>query len=131
MADTFEIGLTFGGMVTLKSIGVKNPLDEPVSCSETRELADGSVLEVGWAVCIWHWDYIDKAQFTTLKNFFTTNNVYLYIKTRDDADAYNVYYALATFPVQKDWTTGNANARKVKDFSITFKKLVLVEEETS
>ena len=127
MTDQFEIGMAIESMASLVSLGIKKPMDEPVASSAEIELSDATTREMGWRVCAWHWDMMSSTAYNAVKSYIGN----IYIRTRDENDAYKLYSCFAKHPIPVEWSVGNKNGRRVINYTIKFKKLIEIVEESS
>jgi hypothetical protein len=118
MAYEFKIGTTFGGKVTLASLGIKDPLWEFVPYSKTFDLGDGTQRGGGWPVTIWHWGFLPSAKRDVLKAYCPGASAIIHITTPNNALANIGYQAIMVWPARETKVAG-----RVLDISIMFRGL--------
>lgn len=121
----YKIGTTLENMVTLKSLGIKNPSDDPAIASDAIITGGRMVRSVGSPVNNWHWGIISLSARNALKNYCTGKSAWVYIETMEADRNYSIYYALMVWPDRERQTVD-----KVLDLTIDF-MFMTKEEETS
>ena len=93
MSD-FQIGSTELGMVTLNSLGVNTPQNDPVYFSQSVDRADALVSGVGWSTDVWMWAGISIAQRNIMKTYCTGKSSSVYIRTMLSDQIYATFRAV-------------------------------------
>lgn len=120
-----EIGSTIESMVTLSSLGIKCPDNDPSEGTETILLGSKKVRDVGPDTESWHWDFMPLAKRNSLKAYCVDRSAWVYIKTLMSDDTYKIFHCLMVWPNRER----NSNAR-ILDLTINFMFLQeIVEEE--
>lgn len=112
---SFSIGTTLENMVTLDSLGIKNPEDDPRQDNSIL-LGSRKVKDVGSLTNSWHWGFIHLSQRDILRNYCTGKSAWVYISTYSNEDRlFHTYYCLMLWPEGERQKSG-----KVIDFTINF-----------
>lgn len=118
----FEIDTT-AVTVNVESLGT--PLLPPRSTftefSQDVDLASGGVRGGGWIAATWTWDFMSQAQYTQLLVFCPGKSADIYIKTKDDHEAFAIYSCTMVRPSAPERGDGT-----IRDLTIHFRNLVLV-----
>ncbi len=120
--NTFKIGLSQIGMVTLASLGIPEPLSGYQPYSQDFDQADAMVSGIGWATDTWRWAFLTLAQISALRTFCPGKSARVYIQTLSDGKIAREYLAILIWPKKETRTAG-----KALDVSLEFRLLEELE----
>lgn len=121
----YKIGTTLENMVTLKSLGIKNPSDDPAIASDSIITGGRKIRSVGSSINNWHWGIIKLSARNSLKQYCSGKSAWVYIRTMEVDRNFSIYHALMVWPDRERQTVD-----KVIDLSIDFLFMTKVDEET-
>lgn len=117
------IGTTLENMVTLESLGISNPEDDPRQ-EESVLLGSRKVKDIGSISNSWHWGFIQFLKRDTLRTYCPEKSAWVYISTYSNEDRlFHTYYCLMVWPEGERQRSG-----KVIDFTINFLFMQEIEE---
>jgi len=121
MTYEYSIATTYVGLTTLKAQGISRwPRQSFQPYVDERDAGGGGIIVVGTARERWTWDLICRADWNILYNYRTGATTPVFIRTKDELDAWHSYSALMIWPGNVDWVV-----TKAFKFSIEFHNLVL------
>lgn len=117
---SYQIGTTYGGLANVESLAtpLAAPRSTPPDYSQPIELVSGGVRGGGWLACTWSWATMTQAQYDQLRTFCSGKSAEVYINTRKDDGAYQVYTAWLVWPEQPRRDSG-----RVLDVVLEFRDL--------
>jgi len=123
MADNleYEIGSSFGGMVTLFSLDILAPRCDYIPYAASVVLGDGQVFGIGKPATQWHWGFLTAAQRASLRSYCSGSSATVYIRSRADDNAFYEYSAILVWPANEERVGG-----RVIDFTLEFRSMVII-----
>lgn len=106
--NTFKIGLSQAGMVTLASLGIPEPLSGYQPYSQDFDQADAMVSGIGWATDTWRWAFLTLAQISSLRLFCPGKSAQVYIQTLTDGKIARQFSAILVWPKKETRTAGKS-----------------------
>jgi len=106
VTTTCEIGTTYGGMVTLASLGIPGPVTSYRPSSDRVRTASGLLHERGWATAEWRFPLLTQAQIEALRDIVGNNaSAAVFIKTPINEDrAPTVFECVVDWPEDETGT---------------------------
>lgn len=120
--NDFQIGTSQAGMVTLKSLGLVEPLSEYQAYSQAIDTADGAQQGEGWPLASWRWAFITLGARYSLKTYCPGRSALVYIRTLDDTKTAIDARAIVIWPEKE-----TRSASKVLEFTLQFRILEILE----
>jgi len=115
---TFQIGATEIGMVTLASLSIHNPQNNPAYFSQSANKGNNLVAGLGFPTDVWSWAGMTITQRNVLKGYVTNKSEEVFIQTMTSDQAYVGYRAIMIWP-----ETETQQSTFVFDLSIRFRLL--------
>lgn len=118
----FAIGTTQAGMVTLKSLGIPDPLPGYEPYSQDFDQADALVSGHGWALDVWRWGFLSLVQLASLRAYCPGRSAQVYIRTVKDGKVAAEFRAVLIWQKKENRVSG-----KVLDVVLQFRLLEELE----
>lgn len=115
----FAIGTSSSVITDLYDLKVVAPRESFLPSSERRDLSDGSVGDYGFASAEWHWDFLRRDQWQTLKAFRSGASTDVFLTTRNQFNQWNTYQGKMIWPDKEEWS-----ATRGMKFTLRFNALV-------
>lgn len=112
---TYKIGTTQPGLVTLKSLGIPDPLPSYEKYSQYELGGDGLEVGRGWGLAVWKWGFLTMTQRAALRVYIANVSTNLVIRMPDDSKTDHDFTAQAFWP-KRETRSGN----KTIDFQLEF-----------
>jgi hypothetical protein len=120
--NTFKIGTSQVGLVTLQSLGVPEPLSGYQPYSQEFDQADALVSGQGWATDTWRWAFLTLTQLSALRAYCSGKSAEVYIQTLVDGKTAGEFRAALIWPA-KETRAGS----KALDVALEFRLLEALE----
>ena len=118
----YAIGTTQAGMVTLKSLGIPDPLPGYEPYSQDFDQADGLVSGQGWALDAWRWGFLTLAQLASLRAYCPGRSAEVYIRTAKDGKVAGEFRVVLIWQKKE-----NRVSSKVLEITLQFRLLEELE----
>jgi len=117
----YQIGTTLVGLVTVTSLGLKNPKSTFKPYSELIPLGNGKMRGAGLPVATWNFGFLTQTQRDALRVYCTGASANVFIETRktDSSDVFDQFSAIMIWPEEEE----RDNFIRL-DFTVEFRQLV-------